>query len=159
MRQITPTIRSPRNSSGVVSAREREVAKSETINALLTRPVAVLPAKLGDPVLPFARGLWNDIRPLLKPDTSVTTLRKAMATYVHSRRYQIAVSRPGSLRHDINGVPVSPISDADRLDAQAKLEGFQARDGSGSRKSSSALPSPESKTAPARAGSRKDASA
>ncbi len=137
MAQKTDATKSPRTRSGPVLAREREVAKTEAINALLTRPIAILPAKVGDPVLPFALGLWNDIRPLLKPEISVSALRKAMATYVHSRSYQIAVARAGSSRHDINGEPVEPVSDADRLDALRKYEGFKARDGSSEPKSQS----------------------
>lgn len=137
MGQKVDATKSSRTRSGPVLAREREVAKSEAINALLTRPIAILPAKVGDPVRPFALGLWNDIRPLLKPDVSVSALRKAMATYVHSRSYQIAMARAGSVRHDINGVPVEPVSEADRLDALRKYEGFQARDGSSKPQSTS----------------------
>lgn len=111
-----------------VVAREREVAKTEAINALLIRPITILPARVGDPIRPFARGLWNDIRPLLKPEVSVTALRKAMATYVHSRSYQIAIARPGSFRHAINGEPVEPVSDVDRLDALERYEGFKNRE-------------------------------
>ncbi|WP_426289738.1 ProQ/FINO family protein (plasmid) [Ensifer adhaerens] len=130
MGQKAEATKSAQPRSGPVLAREREVAKTEAINALLTRPIAILPAKVGDPVRPFALGLWNDIRPLLKPDVSVSALRKAMATYVHSRSYQIAVAREGSLRHNINGEPVEPVLEADRLDALKKYEGFQRRDGS-----------------------------
>jgi len=110
-----------------VVAREREVAKTEAINALLIRPITILPARVVDPIRPFARGLWNDIRLLLKPEVSVTALRKALATYVHSRSYQIAIARPGSFRHAINGEPVEPVSDVDRLHALEKYEGFKGR--------------------------------
>ena len=160
MRQKSPTAKSPRDNSSPVLAREREVAKIGAINALLTRPIAVLPAKVGDPIRPFALGLWNEVRPFLKPEISVSTLRKAMATYVHSRSYQIAVARPGSVRHDINGAQVAPVSDADRLDAQQKYEGFKARDGSCNPKSVLPLPTPASKTKVIRAGllKRKDTS-
>lgn len=127
-------IKSLLGSSGPVEAREREVAKAEAINALLIRPIGILPAKPGDPIRPFALGLWAEIRVLLKPEISVSTLRKATGAYVHCRTYQIAVARPGSIRHDINGKPVDPISDADRLDARKKYENFRTRDGSGRRK-------------------------
>ncbi|WP_429819866.1 ProQ/FINO family protein [Ensifer sp. B1-9] len=127
MGQKADATKPARTRSGPVLAREREVAKTEAINALLTRPIAVLPANIGDPVRPFALGLWNDIRPLLKPDISVSALRRAMATYVHSRSYQIAVARAGSVRHNINGEPVERVSEADRLNALRKYEGFQAR--------------------------------
>lgn len=74
----------------------------------------------------------------------MSTLRKAMATYVHSRSYQIAIARADSMRHDIDGEPVGPISDGDRLDALRKYEGFKARDGSSEPKS--ALPAQLTKT-------------
>lgn len=137
MGQKADATKSPRTRSTPVLAREREVAKIAAINALLTRPIGILPAKVGDPVRPFALGLWNDVRPLLKPEVSVSALRKAVATYVHSRRYQMAVAKAGSVRHDINGEPVEPVSDADRMDALRKYEGFQACDGSSKPKSAS----------------------
>lgn len=146
MGQKLPVTKSIRDNSALVFARDREVAKTEAINALLIRPIRVLPAKVGDPLRPLTVGLWKEIRPLLKPDVSVTALRKAMATYVHSRSYQIAVARPGSLRHDINGAPVCPVSDADRLDAQEKYENFKSRDGSRNSKPAPALFTPASKT-------------
>ncbi|MBD9653142.1 ProQ/FINO family protein [Ensifer sp. ENS09] len=145
MGHIQPTIKSPRGSSSLVLAREREVAKTEAINALLIRPIAVLPSRVADPIRPFALGLWNEIRPLLKPDVSVSALRKALATYVHARSYQIAVARPGSMRHDIDGEPVEPVSDADRLDALKKYEGFKARNGSSVEASVSSLAASASK--------------
>ncbi|MGF6178368.1 ProQ/FINO family protein [Ensifer sp. 4252] len=145
------TTKTPRKDFGPVLARERDVAKTEAINALLIRPIAILPAKVGDPIRPFALGLWNDIRPLLKPEISVTALRKAMATYVHSRSYQIAVARSGSLRHDINGQPVEPVSDVDRLDALKKYEGFKARDGSSTLPPASPLATSASKRGAIRA--------
>ncbi len=112
MGQKADATKSPRTRSALVLAREREVAKT-AVNALLTRPIGILPAKVGDPVRPFALGLWNDVRPLLKPEVSVSALRKAVATYVHSRRYQMAVAKAGSVRHDVNGEPVEPVSDGD----------------------------------------------
>lgn len=134
MPQNSPIIKSLLGSSGPVEAREREVAKAKAINALLIRPIGILPAKPGDPIRPFALGLWAETRVLLKPEISVSTLRKATGAYVHCRTYQMAVARPGSIRHDIKGKPVEPISDADRLDARKKYENFRTRDGSGRRK-------------------------
>ncbi len=75
-----------------------------------------------------------------------------MAIYVHSRSYQRAVARPGSVRHDINGTPVGPVSDGDRSDANQKYEGFKARDGSHNPKSAPPLPTPASKSDVIRAG-------
>jgi hypothetical protein len=70
---------------GPIPAREVDVSKANVINALLTRPIAVLPTKAGDPIRPFAVGLWNGIRPLLKPEYSVTTLRRATGAYLPRR--------------------------------------------------------------------------
>ncbi|MBD9625017.1 ProQ/FINO family protein [Ensifer sp. ENS06] len=126
---------SPPRNAGAVLARERDISRAEAINALLTRPVDILPAKVGDPIRPFALGLWSEIRCLLRPEVSASTLRKATGSYVHSRRYQIAMARPDSLRHDINGAPVGAVSDGDRLAAQQKYEGL--RSGNGARKTAS----------------------
>ncbi|NRP21566.1 hypothetical protein LPJGGPFB_04825 [Ensifer adhaerens] len=120
--------KSSREKSGPVAARETDVSKAQAINAILTRPIAILPAKAGDAIRPFALGLWNEIRPLLKPEISVSTLRRATGAYLHTKRYHLAVAKTGSARHDINGVPVEPVSDADRLAAEEKIESLKMRD-------------------------------
>lgn len=145
-RQKPPTLKSPREKTGPVPARDREVSKADEINALLTRPIAILPIKVGDPIRPFALGLWNEIRCLLKPEISVSTLRKATGAYIHSRSYQIAVARQDSSRHDINGVPIDLVSDADRLDAQQRYESLRGRDGKAKSGAHLLLPAPPSKT-------------
>ncbi|MDO3436416.1 ProQ/FINO family protein [Rhizobium sp. CBN3] len=108
-------------SRGPIAATELDVEKANAINTLLIRPVGVLPAKAGDPVLPFAVGLFNELRPLLKPDAGVTTLRRATAAYVHCRRYYFASAQPDSMRHNIDGGPVEPLSEEDRLVAQKRF--------------------------------------
>ncbi|WP_028748849.1 hypothetical protein [Rhizobium mesoamericanum] len=50
-------------SRGPITANEADLTKARATNALLLRPVDILPAKMGDPIRPFALGLWNDIRP------------------------------------------------------------------------------------------------
>ncbi|MBB4195416.1 sRNA-binding protein [Rhizobium aethiopicum] len=108
-------------SRGPIAATELDVEKANAINTLLVRPVGVLPTKAGDPVLPFAVGLFNELRPLLKPDAGVTTLRRATAAYVHCRRYYFASAQPDSMRHNIDGEPVEPLSEEDRLVAQKRF--------------------------------------
>ncbi|WP_064684147.1 ProQ/FINO family protein [Rhizobium bangladeshense] len=108
-------------SRGPIAATELDVQKANAINSMLIRPVGVLPAKPGDPVLPFAVGLFNELRPLLKPDAGVTTLRRATAAYVHCRRYYFASAQPDSMRHNIDGQPVEPLSVEDRLVAQKRF--------------------------------------
>ncbi|MBD9490449.1 ProQ/FINO family protein [Ensifer sp. ENS11] len=109
---------------GPIPAREVDVSKANVINALLTRPIAVLPTKAGDPIRPFAVGLWNGIRPLLKPEYSVTTLRRATGAYLHTKRYHFSVAQPDSVRHDIDGMPAGEVSEADRLAAREKYKSF-----------------------------------
>jgi hypothetical protein len=108
-------------SRGPIAATELDVQKANAINSMLIRPVGVLPAKPGDPVLPFAVGLFNELRPLLKPEAGVTTLRRATAAYVHCRRYYFASAQPDSMRHNIDGEPVEPLSAEDRLVAQKRF--------------------------------------
>ena len=108
-------------SRGPIAATELDVEKANAINGMLIRPVGVLPAKPGDPVLPFAVGLFNELRPLLKPEAGVTTLRRATAAYVHCRRYYFASAQPDSMRHSIDGEPVEPLSEEDRLVAQKRF--------------------------------------
>ncbi|MBX5222985.1 ProQ/FINO family protein [Rhizobium sp. NLR8a] len=108
-------------SRGPIAATELDVEKANAINSLLVRPVGVLPTKPGDPVLPFAVGLFNELRPLLKPDAGVTTLRRATAAYVHCRRYYFASAQPDSMRHNLDGEPVELLSEEDRLVAQKRF--------------------------------------
>ncbi|MFB9948651.1 ProQ/FINO family protein [Rhizobium puerariae] len=116
-------------SRGPIAANETDVRKAEAINALLVRPIAILPAKPGDPIRPFALGLWNEIRPLLKPDMGVTALRRATAAFIHSKRYFLASAQPDSMRHDIDGHPVEPLSAEDRLAAQERFMSLKQRVG------------------------------
>ncbi|MDQ0563222.1 hypothetical protein QO004_005031 [Rhizobium mesoamericanum] len=53
-------------SRGPITANEADLAKARAINAL--RLIEILPAKMGDPIRPFALGLTNDIGSLLSPD-------------------------------------------------------------------------------------------
>lgn len=111
MRQKPAKTASVQDKSHLVLARERDLAKAQAINTLLVRQIAILPTKVGDPILPFAVGLWNEIRNLLKPEISASALRKATGAYVHSRRYQIAVAKPGSARYSLNGYMVEAVSE------------------------------------------------
>lgn len=108
-------------SRGPIAATELDVEKANAINMLLIRSVGVLPVKAGDPVRPFAVGLFNELRPLLKPDAGVTTLRRATSAYVHCRRYYFASAQPDSMRHGLDGEPVEPLSPEDRLVAQKRF--------------------------------------
>ncbi len=47
---------------GSIGATEADIRKAEAINALLIQPIGVLPQRPGDPVRPFAIGLFDEIR-------------------------------------------------------------------------------------------------
>lgn len=111
-------------SRGPIVATRVDVEKAQAINSLLVRPIGILPSEPGDPVLPFALGLFNDIRSLLKPGCGVTVLRRATAAYVYSRRYYFASAQPDAMRHDLDGNPTEPVSAQDRLAAQKTFTGL-----------------------------------
>ncbi|NKJ35586.1 MULTISPECIES: ProQ/FINO family protein [Rhizobium] len=104
-----------------IVATELDVRKAKAINALLVRPIDILPSKPGEIIRPFALGLWNEIRPLLKPDTPVMALRRATSAFLHSKQYYFASAQPDSMRHDIDGNPIEPLSPEDRLAARQRL--------------------------------------
>jgi hypothetical protein len=120
--------KSSRQKAGPIPAREIDVSKAEAINALLTRPIPILPMKAGDPIRPFALGLWAEIRLLLRPEFSVSMLRRATGAYLHSKRYHLAIAQPDSVRHDIDGTPIGTVSDADSLAAQEKIQSLSMHD-------------------------------
>lgn len=104
-----------------IVATDLDIKKAAAINALLLQPIGILPTKPGDPIRPFALGLWNEIRPLLKPDMPVMSLRRATSTFLHSKRYYHACAQPDSMRHDLAGNPIEPLSTEDRVVAQQRL--------------------------------------
>lgn len=111
----------PVTNHGPIVATALDVKKAEAINTLLVRRVDILPSKPGDIIRPFALGLWNELRPLLKPDMSVMSLRRATSAFLHSKQYYFACAQPGSIRHDIAGNPIELLSDEDRHAAQQRL--------------------------------------
>ena len=115
-------------SRGPIVANELDVRKADAINALLVRSIAILPAKPGDPIDPFALGLGNDILSLMRPEGSATALRRTTGAFLHSKRYYFATAQPDSIRHDIDGNAVEEISAADRLAAQQRFMKFKQDD-------------------------------
>jgi len=106
---------------GPIEANEFDLKRAEAINVLLMRPIGILPAKPGDPIKPFAVGLWNDIRALLRLEVSQTMLRRATAAYTHSKRYLFASAQPDARRHDLDGEPVSDMLPEHRNAAQNRF--------------------------------------
>lgn len=129
-------------SRGPIAATELDVQKAEAINTLLIQPIGILPSRLGDPIRPFAVGLFNEIRSLLKPDIGATTLRRAVGAFVHSKRYYFASAQPDSMRHDIHGKPAEPLSAADRLVAQQRFLSLKRNNGQADISASEQAPAP-----------------
>ncbi|WP_117194286.1 ProQ/FINO family protein [Rhizobium terrae] len=128
---------------GPVASNEVDIRKAEAINALLVRPIGILPAVPGDPIRPFAIGLFDDIRLLIKPDIGITVLRRAVGAFVHSKRYYLASALSDAFRHDIDGMPVEPVSASDRLVAQRRFLSLKHNNGQ------TATPAPEPAPPPA----------
>jgi hypothetical protein len=55
-------------------------------------------------------------------DTAVATLADVLAALVKSNGYHRAVARPGSVRYDVEGVAVEPVSDEHRAGSVATLK-------------------------------------
>lgn len=108
-------------SRGPVVANDFDLRKAESVNKLLSSPIAILPSRLADPIKPFAIGLWVDIHARLNAGESTTALRRATGAYLHSKRYYFATAQPDSMRHDINGDPIEPVTVSDRIDAQKRF--------------------------------------
>jgi ProP effector len=55
---------------------------------------------------------------LLRPDASIKDLRKAVRRFTYSAGYLYASAQPDAHCHEINGEPVEPVSERDRINAQ-----------------------------------------
>lgn len=108
-------------SRGPIAASENDLKKADAINALLVQPADVLPIAPGDMIKPFTIGLFDEIRPLLKPDCALVALRRAVGAYVNSKAYYFASAQPDSMRHDIDGHAIEPLSEEARLFAQERF--------------------------------------
>jgi sRNA-binding protein len=118
--------KSQREDTGPILATELEVRRAEAIIEMLVRTIDILPSEPGDPVRPFAIGLFDEIRGLLKPDRTVSKLRRVTSGYVHSKRYYLACARPDAERFDLAGVAVGKVSEADRESALQSLVALQS---------------------------------
>lgn len=117
-----------KESRGPIVATESDLRKAEAVNVHLVRPIDILPSNLGDPILPFAIGLWPRVRVHLKPNHSATAQRRALGAYSHTKRYYSAVAQKDSMRHDINGRPIEAVSIEDRLAAQRSFRDMNLKE-------------------------------
>jgi len=98
------------------------LARAQGLNALLVAPIGVLPVAVGDPIRPFQVGLGPEILARRRPDVAVNVCERAIRDYVRSYSYRHAVAQPGSMRYDLDGNPVEPVSEKDRHDMQRNCE-------------------------------------
>ncbi|NKW82736.1 ProQ/FINO family protein [Ochrobactrum pecoris] len=108
-----------------VTATDKDLRRATAITNLLVQPLGILPAAVGDPIRPVAIGFFQQVSPFLSLGVSVTALRRAIGAYVHAKRYYLACSQPDAMRHDIDGGPIEPVSDSDKLNAQKCLQIFR----------------------------------
>lgn len=98
------------------------LARAQALNALLVAPIGVLPVAVGDTLRPFQVGLGPEILARRRPEVAVNVCERAIRDYVRSFSYRHAVAQPGSMRCDLDGNPVEPVSDKDRHDMQRNCE-------------------------------------
>ncbi|MGV1794294.1 hypothetical protein BSK43_001430 [Rhizobium sp. P44RR-XXIV] len=53
--------------------------------------------------MPNDSGLFEDLKSRLNPRVGTTVLRRAVAAYVHSKRYYFASAQPNAMRYDLEG--------------------------------------------------------
>src|SRR3954470_405566 len=113
--------------SGPIAAREWDVAHATALRALLTRPPAVLPNQVGDPLLPLRVGIWDALLALLRSEAEPDTLARALRAYTRSTGYFMACARKDAMRHDLDGRVVEPVSEEHRTGALKAVQGRQHR--------------------------------
>jgi sRNA-binding protein len=93
----------------------------------LTRPPAVLPNQVGDPLLPLRVGIWDALLALLRSEAEPDTLARALRAYTRSTGYFMACARKDAMRHDLDGRVVEPVSEEHRTGALKAVQGRQHR--------------------------------
>src|SRR3954470_7716207 len=110
-----------------VAAREWDVAHAAALRALLTQPPAVLPNRVGDPLLPLQIGIWDALLALLRPRAEPEALARALRAYTRSTGYFMPCARKDAMRHDLDGRGVEPISEEHRTGAVKAVQGRRRR--------------------------------
>ncbi len=80
----------------------------------------LLATEPGAPVLPFKVGISIDMLADAK-DSQRTRLRNVIFPYVSRTAYLKAMAAEGSMRHDLQGVPIEPVNDVSRERARFAL--------------------------------------
>lgn len=112
-------------------------ARSEAISALLKAlgpdtPVALKPLIGGGMPKPLAVGIHADIAGILTSKgvalaDAIELVQKALGFICGNASYLRVMAEPGAQRHDLEGSPVEPVSDPDRLIASLRLKALDDR--------------------------------
>lgn len=112
---------------GPVVAIAHSLERVAAIEALLIRPLAVLPHAVGEAIKPLKVGARAEIMALAKEGVPQSALSRALSGYLRSQRYLLALAQPDALRHDIDGVAAEPVSEADRMSAKEEWAAVRTR--------------------------------
>ena len=115
-----------------VTWRERMAAEVEAL-AGGDAPAVFGPLRAtGAPWMPFTVGL-RDAFLACYPEADVDRVRRLFARVCASDGYLRALSREGARRHDLDGSPLGPVSEAHRTRAAQQLEARRAKRAKGGR--------------------------
>ena len=114
-----------------VTWRDRMAAEVESL-AGGHAPAVFGPLRAGGPWMPFTVGL-RDAFMACYPEADVNRVRRLFARVCASDGYLRALAREGARRHDLDGVPLGPVSDAHRTRAAQQLEARRAKRAKGGR--------------------------
>ena len=114
-----------------VTWRERMAAEVEAL-AGGHAPAVFGPLRSGGPWMPFTCGL-RDAFMACYPEADECRVRRLFARVCASDGYLRALAREGARRHDLDGVPLGPVSDAHRTRAAQQLEARRAKRAKGGR--------------------------
>ena len=114
-----------------VTWRERMAAEVEAL-AGGHAPAVFGPLRAGGPWMPFTCGL-RDAFLACYPEADERRVRRLFARLCASDGYLRALAREGARRHDLDGSPLGPVSDAHRTRAAQQLEARCAKRAKGGR--------------------------
>ena len=118
--------------SAPVTWRERMAAEVEALTGGHVPAVFGPLRATGGPWMPFAVGL-RDAFMASYPAADAHRVRRLFARLCVSDGYLRALAREGARRHDLDGTPLGPVSDAHRARAAQRLEARRAKGAKGGR--------------------------
>ena len=105
----------------------KQIEFLETLRPYLSPWPAVFPSADDPTIRPLALGISRAIEARLtaKDGESKRIARHRIkgwiSRYTHSAGYLVALAQPGAMRHDVDGMPVEPVSEEHQAIAQAQL--------------------------------------